>query len=436
MDLFSMGMENNLKKTAPLAQRMRPRNLQEFAGQEHILAPGKYLYRVIKSKILPSMIFYGPPGVGKTTLAEIIAEMSSKNFHRLSAVTSNLKELREVLEECQRDLELSARGSILFLDEIHRFNKTQQDALLPYVEKGIVILIGATTENPYFEVNKALLSRCKIINLKELGKEDLIKILNTALEDKDRGLGRYQVEIDESAKEFLISRSSGDGRYLLNSLELAVLSTDKSEDGTIKIGIDDLKNSFEDRKLSYDKQGNDHYNIISAFIKSMRGSDPDAALIYLATMLESGEDPKFILRRMIIFASEDIGNANPQALQVAVDAFRAFEIVGMPEGRLILGHACTYLSSSPKSNASYLAINKAIQAVLEKTFTIPAHIRDPRDPATDKDLRKDYKYPHDYPGAYVDQVYMPDEFAGRKFYEPKDQGQEVIISEYLKKLNK
>lgn len=436
MDLFTLNMENNLKRSAPLAQRMRPRTLEEFVGQSHIVGKDKYLYRAIKSDLVSSMIFYGPPGVGKTTLAEIVANTTNKKFHKLSAVTSNLKELREILETCEEDLKISNSGSILFLDEIHRFNKAQQDALLPFVERGIVTLIGATTENPYFEVNKALLSRCKVINLKELKREDLLELLDRALKDEERGLGRYNAKITEDAKEFLVKLSSGDGRFLLNSIEMAVLSTDRSEDGSIKIDVETIQDSTTERFINYDKNGNEHYNIISAFIKSMRGSDPNAALIYMAAMLNAGEDPKFILRRMLIFASEDIGNANPMALSVATSGFYAFEAVGMPEGRIILGNVCTYLASSPKSNASYLAIDNALRVTREHSFTVPMHLRDPHNPSTDKVERSNYKYPHSYEGGYVEQQYLPDEFKDLKLYNPTDRGFESEIIKYFKKIGK
>lgn len=432
MDLFELSMQKNLESKAPLADRMRPRNLQEFFGQNHIIGEDKYLSRLIKSDRLTSVLFYGPPGVGKTTLAEIIARSTNKNFVKLSAVTSNLKELREVLAKAENSMKFDNVSTIVFIDEIHRFNKTQQDALLPFVERGIISLIGATTENPYFEVNRALLSRMQIINLLPLEDKDLEEMLNKALSDKERAFGNKNIEVTDSAKNILIKNSNGDGRYLLNILEIAVLSTDEIN-GKILIDEDVIKNSLLIKNVKYDKNNNEHYDTISAFIKSMRGSDPDAALIYLAKMLEGGEDIKFIARRLIIFASEDVGNANPQAMVVASSCFNNINAVGMPEARIILAQTVTYLASSPKSNASYLGINKAMEDVRESNnIDIPKYIRDKRNPQNETDEK--YLYPHDYDGSYVDQKYMPDNFKGKKYYEPKDIAYEIKIKEYLDSL--
>lgn len=426
-----MNMENNLKSTAPLANRLRPKSLEDFVGQSHLVGEGKYLKRVIKSDRVSSMIFYGPPGVGKTTLAEIIANATKKEFIQISAVTSNLKELREVLAEAENNLKYDNRNSILFIDEIHRFNKTQQDALLPFVEKGIVILIGATTENPYFEINKALLSRMQILTLESLEEEDLRKLIKRAMED-ERGFGNLKVNISEGAVNYLVKNSSGDGRNLLNSLEIAVLSTDAVE-GVINIDEDVIRDCLQVKNMFYDRDGNEHYDTASAFIKSIRGSDPDAALFYLAKMLESGEDPKFIARRMIISASEDISNADPMALTVAVAAFNALEVVGLPEARLNLAQAATYLACAPKSNASYIGINCAIDDIKKGIkSTVPMYLRDTHSP--DIDNKQGYKYPHNYENNYVKQQYLPDEYKDRKYYNPSNNGYEKKIKSYLEKL--
>ena len=432
MDLFELSMQKNLETKAPLADRMRPRNLEEFFGQDHIIGEGKYLSRLIKSDRLTSVLFYGPPGVGKTTLAEIIARTTNKNFVKLSAVTSNLRELREVLKKSEDSMKFDNVSTIVFIDEIHRFNKSQQDALLPFVERGVISLIGATTENPYFEVNRALLSRMQIINLYPLENKDLEKMMDMALADKERGLGRENIEITEEARNILIKNSNGDGRYLLNSLEIAALSTDEV-DGKIFLDKDVIENSLLIKNVKYDKDNNEHYDTISAFIKSMRGSDPDAALIYLAKMLEGGEDIKFIARRLIIFASEDVGNANPEAIQVAAACFNSINAVGMPEARIILAQTATYLASSEKSNAAYRGINKAMEDVRNSTnIDIPRYIRDKRNPHNETDEK--YLYPHDYENAYVDQKYMPVNFKGRKYYDPKNIGYERKIKDYLDSL--
>lgn len=427
-------MEKNLNNKSPLADRLRPKNLEEFVGQDHIIGQGKFLSRLIKSDRVNSLLFYGPPGVGKTTLAKIIANLTNKNFVELSAVTSNIKELREVLNKAQDDFKFSNIETIVFIDEIHRFNKTQQDALLPYVERGIIILIGATTENPYFEVNKALLSRLQILNLKALENKDMNKLIDRAISDKIKGFGNLKINLSEQAREFLIRNSSGDGRFLLNSLEIAVLSTDKVYN-EVNLTLDVLENSMQRKKLLYDNGGNEHYDTISAFIKSLRGTDPDAALYYLAKMLESGEDIKFIARRMIIFASEDVGNANPMAMVVASACFQNINAVGMPEARIILGQCATYLASSVKSNAAYRGINEAISDIKEEgKSTIPIYLRDKNNPANKS--HEKYLYPHDYENSYVKQDYLPYELKDKKYYKPKNIGYEKEIIDYFKKIGK
>lgn len=431
MDLFDLAAENRNKSNAPLAERMRPKNLDEFVGQSHIVGEGKYLNRVLKSSRVFSMIFYGPPGVGKTTLAEIFAGLSGYKFVRISAVTSGVKELREILKVAEDDLKFHSVKTILFIDEIHRFNKSQQDALLPFVEKGLVTLIGATTENPYFEVNSALLSRCQIINLEPLKDEDLLKLIERALTE-EKGLKNLNVKLSEDAKKTLILLAGNDARSLLNNLEIAALSTN-STNGEIIINKSDVENSVMKKKVLYDKNGNSHYDNISAFIKSMRGTDPDAAVFYLAQMINAGEDPKFIARRMIIFASEDIGCANPMAIQVAVSCFEAVNIVGLPEGRIILSQCAIYLATSPKSNASYIAIDEALHDAREaKSYTIPMYLRDKHNPSVDNE--EVYKYPHSY-GGYVKQDYLPIEFINKKYYRPKSSGQEKNIIAFLKRID-
>lgn len=432
MNLFDLNMQKNLENKAPLADRCRPINLEEFVGQTHILGPGKFLTRLIKSDRITSMLFYGPPGVGKTTLAKIIANITNKNFVELSAVTSNIKELREVLKTAEDDFKFSNIETIVFIDEIHRFNKTQQDALLPYVEKGIIILIGATTENPYFEVNKALISRMKILNFVALNNEELNKLIDRALTDKVRGFGKLNIELSKEARDFLIRNASGDGRFILNSLEIAILSTEKTGD-SLKLTLEDMENSMQKKNLIYDNGANEHYDTISAFIKSIRGSDANAALYYLAKMLEAGEDIKFIARRLIISASEDVGNANPLGMVVASACFQNINAVGMPEARIILAQCTTYLASSPKSNASYVGINEAIEDVRKGEHgTIPTYLRDPNNPANKTNEK--YLYPHDYKNSYVNQEYLPHEFQNKEYYRPKNIGYEKNILEYLKKI--
>lgn len=436
MDLFTISMEDKLKRNAPLADRMRPETLEEFVGQEHLVGEGKFLYRSIKSDRINSMILFGPPGTGKTTLAMIIAQKTNMRFEKLSAVTSGVKDIREVVETAEENLKLYNKRTILFIDEIHRFNKAQQDALLPFVERGIIILIGATTENPYFEVNKALLSRAMVLVLEPISRKELLKLVNKALKDEEKGLGKYNVKITEEAVDYLLTVSEGDGRMLLNSLEIGVLSTDQDENGVIQIDLEKIKASILIKSAKYDKGGDEHYDTISAFIKSMRGSDPDAAVYWLAKMINAGEDPKFIARRIIIAASEDVGNADPNALQLAIAAFNAVNTVGMPEGRIPLAQAAIYVASAPKSNKSYLAIDQALDDVRNKEIgRVPMHLRSTSYSGSEKlGNGKGYKYPHDYSGNYVPQDYLPDEIKGKRYYDPTENGYEKFISERLKNL--
>ena len=436
MDLFKLSMEDKLKKNAPLADRMRPSSLGEFVGQKHLLGEGKFLDRSIRADRIASMILYGPPGTGKTTLAMIIANTTNMRFEKLSAVTSGVKDIREVMERAEENLKIYNKRTILFIDEIHRFNKAQQDALLPFVERGIIILIGATTENPYIEVNKALLSRTMVLVLESLGKNDLLDLINRALKDKEKGLGNYNVNIDSEAIDYLITLSDGDARMLLNSLEISVLSTSANENGVIDLDLLKIKDSIQLKAAKYDKGGDEHYDTISAFIKSMRGSDPDAAIYWLAKMINAGEDPKFIARRIIIAASEDVGNADPNALQVAIAAYNAVNTIGMPEGRIPLAQAAIYVATAPKSNKSYMAINKALEDIKNmQTGKIPVHLKGTGYAGADRlGNGKGYKYPHDYEDGYVAQDYLPDEFRAVKYYEPSNNGYEKLIKERLSKL--
>lgn len=436
MDLFTLSMEEQLKKNAPLADRMRPESLDGFVGQTHIIGPGKFLNRAIKADRINSMIFYGPPGTGKTTLAMIIANTTDMRFEKISAVTSGVKDIRRVIHEAEENLKLYNKRSILFIDEIHRFNKSQQDALLPFVERGIIILIGATTENPYFEVNKALLSRTMIVEMKPLENKDLENLIFKALEDEERGLGKYNVKIDEDAIEYLITVAQGDGRVVLNSLEVGVLSTDK-EEGIVHIDLQGIKESIMIKAAKYDKGGDEHYNTISAFIKSMRGSDPNATLYWLAKMINAGEDPKFIARRIVISASEDVGNADPQALVIANAAFNVINNIGMPEGKLTLAQAAIYVATAPKSNSSYTAIESAMKDIKEEIIgEIPIHLRDAHyNGAQAMGHGVGYKYPHDFKDNYVPQDYLPDNIRDKVYYTPSENGHEKIIKdrmEYLK----
>ena len=436
MDLFTMAMEDNLKKNAPLADRMRPITIKEFVGQGHLLGEGKFLYRSIKADRINSMIFYGPPGTGKTTLAMIIASNTNKRFEKLSAVTSGVKDIREVVHKAEENLKLYNKRTVLFIDEIHRFNKSQQDALLPFVEKGIIILVGATTENPYFEVNKALLSRCMVLVLESLKRNDLKLLIDRALKDKNKGLGKCNVSITNEAIDYLITIAQGDGRIVLNSLEIGVLSTTADEDGVIKIDLDTIRECIQIKAAKYDKGGDEHYDTISAFIKSMRGSDPDATLYWLAKMINAGEDPKFIGRRIIIAASEDVGNADPNALRIAVSAFEAINVIGMPEGRIPLAQAAVYVATAPKSNSSYIAIDKALEDIKnEEVGKVPSHLKDTHYKGSSKlGHGKGYKYPHDYDNNYIKQDYLPKELVNKKYYIPSNNGYERNIKKRLEKV--
>lgn len=438
MDLFEFFKENTAKNESPLAARLRPTTLDEVVGQEHIVGKGTLLYRAIKADKLSSIIFYGPPGTGKTTLAKVIANTTSAEFKQLNATVAGKKDMEEVINNAKNALSMYGKRTILFIDEIHRFNKGQQDYLLPFVEDGTVILIGATTENPYFEVNGALISRSIIFELKPLTKENVKEILKRAVFDKEKGMGAYDAAIDEDALEFLSDLSNGDARTALNAIELAILTTERSEDGKIHITIDVASECIQKRRTYYDKNGDNHYDTVSAFIKSMRGSDPDAAVFYLAKMLYAGESVTFIARRMMICASEDVGNADPQALQVAVAASLAVERVGMPEAQIILSQAAAYIATAPKSNASCVAIEEAMRAVNNtKNVNIPIHLKD----AHYKGAAKlghgvDYKYAHDYKNHYVKQQYLPYELEGEEFYHISDMGYEAKIKEHMKRIKK
>ena len=401
----------------PLAYRVRPKKLEEFIGQEHVVGKDKLLYRTIEADRLSSIILWGPPGCGKTSLAKVISETTKYKFTKLNAVTSGVSDIKKAIEEAENPLLNPSGKCILFIDEIHRFNKLQQDALLPFVEDGTVILIGATTENPYFEVNKALISRSMVIKLEPLKKEDIVKILKNAIKHKD-GLGSYNLKITDETIEIIAEVSNGDVRTALNGLEVAVLTTKMNKDGIIEITNEIASQSLNKRKAMFDKTGDSHYDNISAFIKSMRGSDPDATIFYLARALNGGEDPVFMARRIVIAAAEDVGMANPQALVLATSAMQAVTMVGMPEARIILSEAAIYVATSKKSNASYNAINRALEDVANKdTGTIPMHIRNaPAQGMEEFGYHQGYKYPHDYPGHYVEQQYLPDKMVGTKYY--------------------
>ena len=406
-----------MNEKEPLAFRMRPKTLEEYVGQEHVIGPGKLLYRTIKADRLSSIILFGPPGCGKTSLAKVISETTKYKFYKINAVTAGVADIKRVVEETRNYMMNPTGKSILFIDEIHRFNKLQQDALLPYVENGTIILIGATTENPYFEVNKALISRSMVIKLNPLTEEDIYKILKNALERKD-GLGEYSIKIEDSTLRKIADISNGDVRTALNGLEIAVLTTSMNSDGYIHITDEVIKNSIQNRKAIFDKNGDTHYDNISAFIKSMRGSDPDATLLYLARALNGGEDPVFLARRIVICASEDVGLADPQALVIATSAMQAVNMIGMPEARIILAEAAVYVANCKKSNATYLGINKALEDVANSdTGEIPMHIRNaPIEKMRELGYNEGYLYPHDFPGHWVEQQYLPDKMVGTKYY--------------------
>lgn len=437
MDLFEYMRSQNMESEAPLASRLRPTTLDEVVGQQHIVGKDKLLYRAIKADKLSSIIFYGPPGTGKTTLAKVIAHTTSAEFMQINATSAGKKDMEEVITAAKNNQGMYGKKTILFIDEIHRFNKGQQDYLLPYVEDGTIILIGATTENPYFEVNGALLSRSVIFELKKLSKEDIRTLLLRAISDKEKGMGAYNAAIDDDALEFLADVSNGDARAALTALELGVLTTDRSEDGIIHITIDVASECIQKRVISYDKSGDNHYDTVSAFIKSMRGSDPDAAVYYLARMLYAGEDVKFIARRIMILASEDIGNADPMALTVAVSAAQAVERIGMPEAQIILAQAVTYMASAPKSNSAVNAISRAMNVVgRTKTPPVPTHLQDAHYKSAEKlGHGLGYKYAHNYKNHYVKQRYLPDGLTDEVFYEPSENGYEATIREYYKKIH-
>ena len=436
MDLFEYMRQQNMKDESPLASRLRPTTLDEVVGQQHIVGKDKLLYRAIKADKLSSIIFYGPPGTGKTTLAKVIANTTSAEFMQINATSAGKKDMEEVVAAAKNNQGMYGKKTILFIDEIHRFNKGQQDYLLPFVEDGTIILIGATTENPYFEVNPALLSRSVIFELKKLSTEDIRTLLLRAVNDTEKGMGSYHAQMDDDALEFLADMANGDARAALTAIELGILTTDRSEDGIIHITLDVASECIQKRVINYDKTGDNHYDTISAFIKSMRGSDPDAAVYYLARMLYAGEDVKFIARRIMILASEDIGNADPQALQVAVAAAQAVERLGMPEARIVLAQAVTYMASAPKSNSAINAIDKAMRVVQEtKTPQVPVHLQDAHYKSAGKlGHGKGYKYAHDYKNHYVKQQYLPDGLTDEVFYEPSENGYEQQIRAYYKKI--
>lgn len=436
MDLFEYMRSANMEKESPLAARLRPTTLDEVVGQQHIIGKDKLLYRAIQADKLSSIIFYGPPGTGKTTLAKVIANTTSAEFTQINATVAGKKDMEEVVNAAKDTQGMYGKKTILFIDEIHRFNKGQQDYLLPFVEDGTLILIGATTENPYFEVNGALLSRSIIFELKPLGREDIKTLLHRAVYDTDKGMGAYQAVIDEEAMEFLADIAGGDARHALNAIELGIMTTQRAEDGKIHITLEVAQECIQKRAVRYDKSGDNHYDTISAFIKSMRGSDPDAAVYYLARMLYAGESVTFIARRIMICASEDVGIADPQALVVAVNASLAVERVGMPEAQIILSQAAMYVACAPKSNACVRAIEEAMQTV-EQTGNLP--IPAPLQDAHYKGAAKlghgiGYKYAHDYPNHYVEQQYLPYELNGKEFYHPSGNGYEVKVKEHMKRI--
>jgi len=438
MDLFSAADENLRQKEAPLAARMRPEKLEEFFGQEEIIGPGKLLRRSIQADRLSSMILFGPAGTGKTTLALLVAKYTKAHFEKVNAVTSGVAEVRRLIKEAKERRTFHRQKTVVFIDEIHRFNKGQQDALLPAVEDGTILLIGATTENPYYEVNSPLLSRSRIFRLKPLDQGDMKGIIERALKDKEKGLGEYQVDISSEAVDHLINVADGDARTALNGLEVAVLSTEPAADGVRRITPEIIEESVQERIIRYDKTGEGHYHTISAFIKSIRGSDPNAAVHYLAKMLSAGEDPRFIARRMIVHAAEDIGMADSKALMIAVSAAQALEMVGLPEARIPLAEAAIYLATAPKSNSVCKAIDGAMQDIQRlEQGSIPLHLCDASHPGSTKlGYGKGYKYPHDYPGHYVDQQYLPAELEGKRYYLPEELGYEKEVKKRMEEREK
>ncbi|MCM1064506.1 MAG: replication-associated recombination protein A [Eubacterium sp.] len=438
MDLFEYMRTTNMEKESPLAARMRPRTLEEVVGQEHILGKDKLLYRAIKADKISSIIFYGPPGTGKTTLAKVIANTTSAEFTQINATVAGKKDMEEVVAKAKDMQGMYGKRTILFIDEIHRFNKGQQDYLLPFVEDGTLILIGATTENPYFEVNGALLSRSVIFELKPLPVEGVKELIRTAVSDSERGMGAYDAVIEEDALDFLADLSGGDARHALNAVELGVMTTDRGGDGRIHITLEVAQECIQKRAVRYDKSGDNHYDTVSAFIKSMRGSDPDAAVYYLARMLYAGESVTFIARRIMICAAEDVGNADPNALVVATNASMAVERIGMPEAQIILSQAVSYVACAPKSNAACMAIGSAMRTV-EQTgnLPIPTHLQDAHYKGAAKlGHGTGYKYAHDYPNHYVRQQYLPYELNGQEFYKPSGNGYEAKIREHMQKIKR
>lgn len=437
MDLFDYMRASTQEQESPLASRMRPTTLDEVVGQKHIIGKDKLLYRAIKADQLGSIIFYGPPGTGKTTLAKVIANTTSASFRQINATVAGKKDMEDVVKEAKDALGMYGKKTILFVDEIHRFNKSQQDYLLPYVEDGTLILIGATTENPYFEVNGALLSRSRIFELKALEKDDVKELILRAVKDEKKGMGSYHAVIDDEAADFLADVSGGDARAALNAVELGVLTTERNAaDGLIHITLEVAQECIQKRAVRYDKDGDNHYDTISAFIKSMRGSDPDAAVYYLARMLYAGEDIKFIARRIMICAAEDVGNADPQALTVAVSAAQAVERIGMPEAQIILSQAVLYVATAPKSNSACNAVFEAMDAVKnQRSMPVPVHLQDSHYGGSAKlGHGIGYKYAHNYPNHYVKQQYLPDGMEGQTFYHPSENGYESKIVEHMRLL--
>ncbi len=435
MDLIAVSLEKKIKEEGPLARRMCPESLDQFVGQEQILGKDKPLRAIIEADRLVSLVFYGPPGTGKTTLARIIASVSRAEFVQLNAVASGVKDVREVIDRARENWSLHSRRTILFIDEIHRFNKAQQDVLLSAVEQGTVIFIGATTENPFFYLTGPLLSRTRLFVFEPLEGEDIVRLLRRAIKDEEKGLGRLRLSISNEALHYLADKANGDARVALNALEMAVLAGVK-DDGTAAVTVEAAAEAMQKRLLSYDREGDSHYDMASALIKSIRGSDPDAALYWIARMIKGGEDPLFIARRLIISASEDIGNADPQALPLAVSAAQAVQMIGLPEGKIPLAQAAAYLAGAPKSNAAYLAVNEALELVEdEENRPVPAHLKDSSYRGAERlGHGRGYRYPHDYPGHYVVQDYLPAGLAGKKFYRPTEQGKEKQIKDYLQKI--